>query len=413
MKILDNYKGLPRSVYVLFWVQIVNKFGEFVIPFLTLLLTEKLGFSFGQTGIIVMTASLISIPASFIGGRVADKISRKKSYMFGQTLAACCILICGFISNSSLIVVLLIASSFFNGFVRPSMSAIMADVLPPERRQAGSSLTYMGINIGVALGPLVAGFLFNNLLPLLFIGDAFTSFIAVGIFYKFIKETKPTKETLRENSFHEKHEEGSLIKVLFRRTQILVFLIINIIYSIVYTQHKFALPMMLNNIFNKNGPSVFGILMSVNALTVIFLSFFLVQVTKKFDPLINIIAAGVFYAIGFGMISFINSFPLFILSTVFWTVGEILTATNSGVFIANNSPQNFRARFSAVSNLSYALGSAIGTSIIGMYIDFAGIKAVWPLVFVLSCVAIGFMAMLYLYSIRQVEESEKLVANDL
>lgn len=59
------------------------------------------------------------------------------------------------------------------------MDAMVADILPPEKRQTGYALEYLGINIGVALGPLLAGMLFKRMLPLLFIGDAITSFIAV------------------------------------------------------------------------------------------------------------------------------------------------------------------------------------------------------------------------------------------
>ena len=408
MKILDNYKGLPRSIYILFIIQIINKFGNFVVPFLTLLLTEKLGLSFGDTGIIVMIASLITIPASFLGGRFADKFGRKNTYLFGQSLAALAILICGFIHNPTIIIALLISSSFFNGFVWPTMSAIVADVLTPEKRQAGSSLIYMGINIGFALGPIVAGFLFNNFLPLLYIGDAITSFIAVFIFYVFIKETKLEHGKIKPNTIHEKEEYGCLIKVLLKRVQILTFFTINIIFSLIYTQHEFSLPMMLHKEFGSKASAIFGFLMSINAISVVCLSFFIIAITKKFNPLTNIIFAGIFYAIGFGMIGIIDSFALYIVSTILWTIGEILISTNFGVYVANNSPQNFRARFNAVGSLSYAIGGALGTSVMGKYIDYAGIKAVWPIIFILSCIATILIALLQLEVGKPFHEVEEI-----
>lgn len=408
MRMFKSYRGLPRSIYVLFWIQIINRFGDFVVPFLTLLLTNKLGFTFGVTGAIVTTASLITIPASFIGGKLADQFGRKKTYLIGQTVAACCILACGFIKSPFVIVVLLISSSFFNGFVRPAITAIIADVLTPEKRQAGSSLSYLGINIGTALGPIVAGFLFNNYLTFLFIGDALTSFIAVGVFYIFIKETKPVRGKLKEDSINEREEEGNTLQVLLRRPQIIVFLFINVIYSLVYMQHRFTLPMMLDKVFPDRGPEFYGLLMSVNAVTVLVLTIFIISLTKRFKPLVNIILSGIFYTVGFGMIWVIQSFWLYVISTVLWTIGEILNVTNFGVFIANNSPKNFRARFSAVSNLSFSVGSALGTSAIGIFIDYAGISSVWPLTFILSSTAVFFMTMLHMNNNKRESTIEEL-----
>lgn len=402
MKFLNTYRGLPRSIYALFFVQIINRFGDFVFPFLSLLLTEKLKLSFGLTGTIVMTASLISIPAALLGGIFADQFSRKKTYLFGQSLAAVCILTCGFIKTPFLIVTLLILSAFFNGFVRPTISAIMTDNLAPEKRQIGSSLLYLGINIGVSVGPMVAGFLFNNFLPLLFIGDAFTSFIAVTIVIIYIQDTKPVHDNVKDKNMYEKEEHGNLFQALLKRPRILFFLTINIAYSFAYRQTTFTLPMMMNKVFNEKGPAKFGYLMSTNALTVIFLTFIIIGITKKFKTLTNMVSAGLFYAVGFGMIGIIGgNFYLYMFSTVLWTIGEILSATNKGVYIANNSPKNFRARFSSVDNLTSAIGAALGTFLIGKFMDHHAIEEVWSLLFIVVSIGTCLMAVLRIISTRK------------
>lgn len=399
MNIFNTYKGLPKSIYALFCVQVINRFGDFVFPFLSLLLTQKLHFSYSITGIIVMVTSLVSMPAAIIGGKFADQVSRRKTYFIGQGLAALAVLLCGIINNSLVIVALLIVSAFFNGFVRPTFSAIMADELTPERRQIGSSLIYLGINIGVAVGPVVAGFLFNNYLSLLFILDALTSFIAIIIFYVYIEESKPKLGIKEENHIKEQEEKGNLVQVLLKRPKLTLFMIFNMFYCFAYTQTIFSIPMMLNKTFEKDGTEKFGYLMSTNAITVIFLTVIIISITKRFKTLSNVILAGIFYLIGFGMIGIIgNSFPLFIVSTILWSIGEVIAATNNGVYIANNSPKNFRARISAFSNLTYALATALGTSLVGKYIDYYGINKVWSLVFWVILIGICLMTGLNIYS---------------
>lgn len=382
-------------MYILFAATVINRFGDFVMPFLTMYLTIKIGLSFEITGIIVTISSLIGIPASILGGKLADEFGRKTIYLISQGGAAAALLPCAFLKNPAPIVVFLLISTFFSGAVHPSLNAVITDILPPDQRQKGFSLQYLGINIGVAVGPIVAGFLFNNFLPMLFIGDAVTSFIAIYMVWINIKETNTenTKQTV--HSEKEEEEKGSTISALLKRPQIVMFLIVYILYSFVYTQHRFSLPLTANVVFGSTGASKYGFLISINALTVVFFTVAMTSLTKKLKPLTIITIAGLVYAVGFGMIGNIHSYYMFMVSTVIWSLGEILVMTNFGVYIADNSPSNFRARFNAISSLSWAMGTALGTSVAGKFIQEIGLNYIWTLTFILSIVGtIGMFGIL-------------------
>lgn len=396
LNFLDTYRGLPKNMYIMFLATVINRFGDFVMPFLTMYLTIKIGLSFEIAGIIVTITSLLGIPSSILGGKFADEIGRKKTYLIAQGGAALSLVPCAFLKDPILIVTFLLISTFFNGAVRPPMNAIITDILPPQQRQQGFSLNYLGINVGVALGPIVAGFLFNNFLPLLFIGDAFTSFIALFLIWKNIKEIKP--EHLKETAYteKEKEEQGNTLSALLKRPQIALFLVVYILYSFVYTQYGFSLPLTTDAIFGSSGASKFGLLISTNALTVLFCTVAVTSLTKHLKPLINIMIAGIFYAVGFGMLGFVHSYYLFIISTIIWTIGEILVVTNFGVHLADNSPSNFRARFNAVGSLSWSIGGALGTSIAGKFIQEIGLEYIWFLTIILSIVGIAGMYGIYI-----------------
>lgn len=399
MGLLDTYKGLPKTIYILFFVQVVNRFGDFVVPFLTMLLVNKLGFSMTEAGFVVTLCALAVIPGAMTGGKLSDHFGRKNIYLIFQTSSAVLLLICGFIPTSKLMVVLIITSAFFSGGIRPILSAIITDVLPPERRQAGFSLSYLGINLGVAFGPLVAGFLFNHYLSLLFIGDALTSFAAVFLVLSQIKESKPErqKHTVAVSnsgsyiaSDLEKAEQGSLFRVLMKRPEIIMFLLINVLFSIAYGQHTFGLPVQLGDQFGAIGSSYFGVLMSVNALTVVLITLPLNHFMRHIKPINTIALSGVLYAIGFGMIGMIDHMAWYVVSTFIWSIGEIMLSTSFGVYLANRSPENFRARINAVTTFFFASGTVIATSGMGIYTDIFGLSMLWPLMFVLCMVgAIG------------------------
>ncbi|MGB4660401.1 MAG: MFS transporter [Mobilitalea sp.] len=382
-------------MYIMFGATVINRFGDFVMPFLTMYLTIKMGLSYEIAGIIVTISALIGIPSSLLGGKCADELGRKRTYLIAQGGAALALLPCAFLKNPVPIVIFLLLSTFFNGAVRPPMNAIITDILPPHQRQLGFSLQYLGINVGVALGPIVAGFLFNNFLPMLFIGDALTSFIALFLIWKNIKEIKP--EHLKETAYSEleKEEKGNTISALIKRPQITIFLIVYILYSFVYTQHRFALPLTTEAAFGSAGASRFGILMSINAFTVLLCTVAVTSFTRHLKPIINIAIAGIVYAVGFGMLGVIHSYYMFILSTIIWTLGEILVVTNFGVYLADNSPSNFRARFNAVGSLSWSFGAALGTSIAGRFLQKIGLNYIWLLTFVLAI--LGTTGMLGIY----------------
>jgi MFS family permease len=94
LKFFETYKGLPKSIYIIFLAQVTNRFGDFVLPFLTLFLVKKMGLNYESAGFAVMLTALSSIPGSFAGGKIADHIGRKKSYMFFQLTAGVFLFFC-------------------------------------------------------------------------------------------------------------------------------------------------------------------------------------------------------------------------------------------------------------------------------------------------------------------------------
>lgn len=403
------YKGLPKSIYYLFSVQVINRLGDFVAPFLTLFLTSQLQIDTKTTGVLVTLSIVLQIPGSMLGGRIADRISRKLAYGIAQGLSGLCILLCAFTSDKVLLIVLLCASAFFSASVRPVINTMAFDQLSARDRKTGSSFLYLGINIGVTLGPAIAGFLFHHHLKLFFIGDAFTSFIAIGIVMLKIKEKRRTIDKITTPEAADTcSSSGSFIRDLFKNKSLLLFFLLMPIYSLVYEQLSFSLPLMLQDLFGDSGPTYYGYVFSINAIVVISLTAFITVATKKMPIILNTALAGVFFAVGFGMIGFINSFGLFAVSTVLWTVGEILLSTNVNVYIVNNCPENTRARFTAFGMIANTSGRCLSTLIMGGFIELFGIKSVWPMIMLISIIASLLTYLLYKH--KQKKESAAIAA---
>ena len=399
-RFLQRYSGLNRSIYFLFLAQIVNSLGHFVHPFITLYLTRKMGMDTGLAGIYVALSGVVWIPATLIGGRLVDRVARKKVMIGAQSTAAIILIPCAFLGTSIAVPWLLILSSFFQGLAEPANDSMISDMTSPEERKAAFSLLYLGFNLGFSIGPMIAGFLFNNHLPLLFMGDAITTGIALIFVARFTRETKPGKEEIRE-SFEsdespEKAEEGSVLSVLAKRPLLLAFMFANILLSLVFSQTLFGLPLLLVSRFGDSGPRFFGILMLVNTMTVILLTAPIIHATDNLKPALSMSLAGLFCALGFGFIHLFPSFVMILVLTVGWSIGEILSATNIATYIANHSPMTHRGRINAIAPLIMYSGYVIGPRLAGLFLRSHSVEAIWPIALALSVAAAVVFYILYL-----------------
>lgn len=421
LRVPEAYRDLPKSIYVLFFANIVNSLGNFVWPFLTLFLTDKLGLSRSEAGFYVMLSSLSWAPGALVGGKLADRFGRKRVLVVSRILAAFALAPCAFLGASRVVPWLLILTGVLGGAADPAMGASVADLTHRGNRQGAFSLLYLGHNIGFALGPTLAGLLYRRHLPWLFLGDALTTLVSLTLVILFVSETLPGRvkageaiegEEDEEESLpaEERAEDGGVLAALRKRPALLVFSAVMMVYSFVYMQHSFSLPIRLTEIFPERGPALYGLVMSVNAVTVVLFTTIVTGLTHRFDPTQNVAAGGLLYAVGFGMVYAVRSVPAFILSTAVWTLGEIIVTTNSSAYINNRSPRSHRGRFNAVLDLVSGIGWSLGPVVMGRIIDRSGTLVVWPLLFALGVA--GALAMLALRKAEQRSRAGKGAALD-
>jgi MFS family permease len=404
MNALKQYKGLPKPIYWIFLARLVSAMGAFVHPFLAIYLTETLGYSTAQAGLYVTYSVAAYVPGSMIGGRLVDQLGRKRVLLIFQALAAFCYLAVVVFPNPNWIPWFLIASGFFNSVAQPAHGAITADLTTPENRQQAFSFLYLGMNIGFAVGPLIAGFLFNRFLMWIFIGDAATTLIALIFIARGVPETMPMAETekMANERTAEQREEGSLLRVLFRRPTLLVFSLILTVISFVVVQMHFTVPLQVNDWFGpERGKAYFGMLMSVNGLAVITFTPFLVHWTKKNSSIFNVALSNLFYLLAVFMLGIRGPLPWYFLMMLVWTAGEVLQVTNYSVYLANHTPENYRGRFNSIINIIQGTGYGVGPLIMGEYLETHTTWEIWPWIQLLTLGATIAVMGLFLWEKRK------------
>ena len=160
MSLFKTYAGLSRDIYYLCLARTINSTGDFVFSLITLVLTLQMGMNVVSAGIFVSMAALISGPGVLLGGYLSDLMGKKTIIVIGQLLSAIMIISCSFWSGTITVGYLLIAVMFFISITRPAYNALIIQLCTEEKeRKSAFSLMYLGANLGIAIGPLIAGFL--------------------------------------------------------------------------------------------------------------------------------------------------------------------------------------------------------------------------------------------------------------
>jgi len=382
--VLKPYLDLDRSIHVLFFSTIINQMGNFVGPLITLFLTYNLGLEEKWVGILVAISAGFGLLGSMIGGKIIDTYGRKKVLILFKSLSAGGYILCAFMTQPVLLVLTLLLVSFISGLTVPVLSTLVTDLTHEGNRKTAFSLNYLAINIGFAVGPLVATLLYEQFLKLLFIGDALTSFLSLLLIARYVPDTFRAKTNKRVKTY-----DMTLVQLMKEQGHLIVFSLAIVLVFTGFSQFSFGLPLQVKTLFDN--AKFYGLLMTLNAVACFVLTIPVTHLTRKMTASKIIMVGSLLYALGFGMLVTGYSYIWFIASTLIWTLGEIMVSVNTSVYIANHTPITHRGRFNALFPVIRKTGSMLGPIIGGLVVTQFGIRYLWPVIACLACLAAGMM----------------------
>lgn len=121
----------------------------------------------------------------------------------------------------------------------------------------------------------------------------------------------------------------------------------------------------------------YGSLLSINAIIVVALQFWLTRRLEKQKPLLMMALGTFLYAIGFAMYAIVGGFSLFVAAMIVITIGEMVVAPFQQSLVASFAPEDMRGRYMAVSGLTWGIAFAIGPYFAGLILDSANPNMLW------------------------------------
>jgi len=374
-KLKDTYNEFPKA----FWTVMLGMFvdnigGSLLYPFLTLYVTQKFGVSLIDIGWIHVASTAINVIGTSIGGALADKFGRKTIGLIGLFGSALITIPLGLTNRWGIFIIFNLLTSFMGHFAGPAFNALLADLLPSEKRSQGYSAMYVVGNLAAAIGPLLSGLIATQSFLALFIVDCILS-TATGIFLFFkMPETQP--EEAKKASKQNLRETFGGYGAVLRDRMFITLVILIVMTMMVYMNYNTTLSVYLNRLHGISAKQ-FGYLLTMNASIIVLFQFSVSRITVKYKQNVMMFLGTLLYAIGFSMVGFGTSYAWFIVAFIIVTAGELISSPLYQSMAAEYAPVHMRGRYMAFLNISYSFAAAVGPLLAGYVMETDHPQWVW------------------------------------
>ena len=351
--------------------------GSMIWPFMLIYASNRLNLPLSTAATLISINAGTGLFSSFVAGALADRIGRKAVMVFSlivNGIAYYFLMSAGTYTHFVLIMLLLGLS---NPLYQVGADAMLADMIPSERRTDAYAINRIVHNAAFALGPAIGGSLASTSYDLAFYA-ATSGFLLYGILlFVLARETldRASSEDKIHSSAAQAHGSGGYGRV-FRDRGYMAFVLLVAIGLIAPTMLWILMPVYAKTNFNV--PEVlYGWIPTTNALMCVFIQYSVTQITRRHKTL-SVVAIGMLiYALGTGSVALMTGFWGFLVSMVILTFGELTLIPTATKYVADTAPADLRGRYMSVYWLSFGLARTLSPLIGGFLNDRFFPQAIW------------------------------------
>ena len=376
----SGLKQLPRDAWILCAATFVNRAGTMVLPFLAIYLTKSLRFSTGRAGFIVALYGIGALLTAPLSGWLSDRLGAVLIMRISVFFSAVVLFLFPFVSSFLFISLMTLLFAVTAEMFRPASMAFITMLVAPEQRKPAFALARLSVNLGMSVGPAVAGILATVSYMWLFLIDGITSLLAGVVLIFFLSNVKKIRS----------HKSERLALPASSRAvsdpRFLYFLGATILISIVFFQHISAMPLfMIRNLHLSE--AVYGFMFTINTLLIVLLEVPLNLKTIHWSHRKSQSWGALLFSIGFGTFAFVTEFWGVLAAVIVWTFGEMILFPAMSSFVAHLAPPQRQGEYMGFYTMAFAVAFAIGPWAGAIVLERYGSTMLWGSAFVLGCIA--------------------------
>ncbi len=373
---------------------------------LAIYLHERLRFSEEQTGLLQGVFGFVVWFLPIFGGALADRLGFRRILSLAYLVLSLGYFLIGSITADWLapvraaiplywvVFAILMVPALGPGLVKPVVAGTTARGSSEAMRSLGFSIYYTIVNIGGALGPLVASGVRSALgvesvcyMSALF---AFAMFLATVIFFR----------ELPVPAEHQVQTVGAaarnMVQVMLN-LRVVVFLLLFSGFYVVFWQVYVALPLYVRGYVDPKSP--IDALISIEGFSVILLTVAVAWLTRKLRPVTTMAAGVLITSVSWLLLTISGSTPFIAATLVGIAIGELTQAPRYYEYVSKLAPKGQEGTFLGFAFLPIAIGYLIGGPLGGWLVRHFGTvvrrpSAMW---FVVAAIGVATAVLLWVY----------------
>lgn len=374
-------RRLPRRVWVLSAAALVNRAGTMALPFLTLYLTDALGFTPGRAGAALGLYGVVALLVAPAAGNLCDAWGTRRMMLVSLTISGLSMLAFPAARSAAAVGAAILVWAASTEAFRPAVMTAISESSPPELRKQAYALNRLAINIGMSLGPALGGYLATVSYPAIWYVDAGTSLAAAAVLYSHLPPAAAAPAP-REGG-------ASARGLLDPRLRALLFAALPV--SLVFFQHEGPMPVYLVRDLGLS-PSFYGFLFTVNTALIVALEVPINHATARWTHARTLSLGAALFAFGFGAYGLGSTRAHILLATVIWTFGEMILMPAMTAYVSEISPEDRRGEYMGLYMMGFSLAFMVGPWAGLFALERWGATALWGLCFAIGGVSVALFA---------------------
>ena len=333
-----------------------------VIPFMSMYITQSMGFSLESSGTVLLCYGLGSVLGAWVGGRLTDFFGYHKIQFYSLLGGGILFFVLSAMSTLFTISIVCILLGLVNEAFRPPNMAAIGVFSTEENRTRCSSLVRLSVNLGWAFGGGLAGILASQNYKYLFYVDGLTNIFAALVVWFYLPNIQLKNQT-------QKTELKKQRESIFKDKPFVIFIILKLLFAISFFQVFSTLPVYLKTVLGLSEIQI-GWTMALNGLIIALFEMLVVyQLSIIRKDLILMSIGTLLLSLSYIIFNIMagNGLLIAIISTLIFTIAEIIAMPFMLTWWLDRSTDENRGSYAAWYTIAFSAAHIIGPST-GTYI---------------------------------------------
>ncbi len=374
---------MPKSVWLLIIGMLVNVTGvSFLWPLNTIYLHDHLGKSLTIAGLVLMANAGAGIVGNLLGGYLFDQIGGYKSIMLGNVITIVGLIGLTIWHGWPHYVWFLTIMGFSGGIVFPSMYAMVGTAWPEGGRKAFNAI-YLAQNLGVAIGPAVAGIIADYSFNYIFLAN-----LGMYILFFFIALFGFRKFDIASDRHTSVINEGKIIRNKAPFYALLIVTSGYLICWLVYVQWQSTIATFTQDL----GITLkqYSLLWSINGLLILAAQPIIQPIVKRLEHRVKaqLVLGIIIMMISFIIVGYAQAFSMFVTAMVILTIGEMFVWPAVPTLASQLAPKGREGFYQGIVNSTATIGRMLGPLVGGVLVDLYGMTVMFLILTTFMALAI-------------------------